>query len=67
LRAVRDAKRQGLYTVALTGKDGGKLAPLVDTALVVESEVTARIQEVHILAAHILCSLVDYVLFQRHA
>jgi len=67
LRAVRDAKSQGLYTVALTGKDGGKLAPLVDTALVVQSEVTARIQEVHILAAHILCSLVDYVLFQRHA
>ncbi|RLB18743.1 MAG: phosphoheptose isomerase [Deltaproteobacteria bacterium] len=67
LRAVGAAKAQGLYTVALTGKDGGKLAPLADTSLVVGSDVTARIQEAHILVGHILCRLVDYILFQRHA
>ena len=66
LRAVRAAKAQGLYTVGLTGKDGGKLAPLTDISLVVRSDVTARIQEAHILVEHILCRLVDYVLFQRH-
>lgn len=66
LRAVRAAKAQGLYTVGLTGKDGGKLAPLTDISLVVRSDVTARIQEAHILAEHILCRLVDYILFQRH-
>jgi len=66
LRAVRAAKAQGLYTVGLTGKDGGKLAPLTDISLVVRSDVTARIQEAHILVEHILCRLVDYILFQRH-
>jgi D-sedoheptulose 7-phosphate isomerase len=67
LRAVRAAKTQGIYTVGLTGKDGGKLAPLADTSLVVRSDVTARIQEAHILVGHILCQLVDYILFQRHS
>jgi D-sedoheptulose 7-phosphate isomerase len=67
LRAVRAAKTQGLYTVGLTGKDGGKLAPLADISLVVKNDVTARIQEAHILAGHILCRLVDYILFQRHS
>jgi D-sedoheptulose 7-phosphate isomerase len=66
LRAVRDAKTQGLYTIALTGKDGGKLAPLADISLVVKSDTTARVQEAHILAGHILCQLVDHILFQRH-
>jgi D-sedoheptulose 7-phosphate isomerase len=67
LRAVRDAKTQGISTVAFTGKDGGKLASLADISLVVKSDTTARIQEAHILAGHILCRLVDYILFQRHS
>ena len=67
LRAVRDAKTQGIYTVAFAGKDGGKLASLADISLVVKSDTTARIQEAHILAGHILCQLVDYILFQRHS
>jgi D-sedoheptulose 7-phosphate isomerase len=67
LRAVRDAKTQGLYTVAFTGKDGGELASLADISLVVKSDATARVQEAHILAGHILCQLVDYILFQQHS
>jgi D-sedoheptulose 7-phosphate isomerase len=66
LRAVRHAHAQGLYTVGLTGKDGGKLVSLADISLVVRSDVTARIQEAHILAGHILCRLVDHILFQRN-
>ena len=66
LLAVKDAKRQGIHTVGLLGKDGGKLAGMVDMALVVKADNTARIQEAHILAGHILCHLVDYILFQRH-
>ena len=66
LLAAKDAKRQGIYTVGLLGKDGGELAGLVDMALVVKAENTARVQESHILAGHILCHLVDYILFQRH-
>jgi D-sedoheptulose 7-phosphate isomerase len=66
IAAVQDARSQGLYTAAFLGKDGGGLAKLVDVALVANSDVTARVQEAHILAGHILCHLVDYILFQRH-
>lgn len=67
IAAVTVAKAQEIYTVGLTGGEGGKLVRLVDAALVVGSMVTARIQESHIVAGHIICELVDYVLFQRHA
>ena len=67
IAAVTVAKAQEIYTVGLIGGEGGKLVRLVDAALVVGSKVTARIQESHIVAGHILCELVDYVLFQRHA
>jgi len=67
LSAVKDARSQGIYTIGLIGKDGGKLAGLVELALVVKNNVTPRIQEAHILAGHILCHLVDYILFQRHS
>ncbi len=66
LSAVRDAKRQGIYTAGLLGRDGGKLADMVDMALLVRADDVARIQESHILAGHILCHLVDFILFQRH-
>lgn len=64
--AVEAAKHHGMYTVGLLGKDGGKIGGMVDTALVAKSEVTARIQEAHLLAEHIICYLVDYILFQQH-
>lgn len=66
LSAVKDADNLGLYTAGFFGKNGGKLAGLVDTAIVVKNSETPRIQEAHILAGHILCHLVDYILFQRH-
>ena len=66
LMAAKDARARGIYVAGLMGGDGGKLADLVDTALIVNSKVTARVQEAHILAGHILCQLVDHVLFQNH-
>ncbi|HXV75986.1 MAG TPA: D-sedoheptulose 7-phosphate isomerase [Candidatus Polarisedimenticolaceae bacterium] len=57
--AFRTARRLGLETVALTGGDGGELVPLVDVALVVPSDVTARIQEVHLLLGHTLCGALE--------
>ncbi len=65
ISAVNVARSQGIYTVGLTGGDGGKLASLVDMALLVKSNTTARIQETHILVGHIICQLVDFILFQR--
>jgi D-sedoheptulose 7-phosphate isomerase len=61
-QGIRQAKKMGLKTIALTGGDGGELAKLADTALVVPSSVTARIQEVHITIGHILCELVENAL-----
>jgi len=65
LAAVKEARGRGLNTVALVGKDGGKLAPLVDCAVVVPSNDTQRIQESHITIGHALCELVDEALFPR--
>jgi len=67
ISAVNDAKKQGIFSVGLTGGNGGRLKGLVDMALVVKSDVTPRIQETHILVGHIICQLVDYILFQRGA
>ncbi len=64
LCAVRDAQAQGIYVAGFLGGDGGKLKDLVDLALVVDSTETARVQESHILAGHIICLLVDRMLFQ---
>ena len=62
LRALETARRLGLTTVGLLGRDGGRALPLCDHSLVVESPSTARIQEVHILAGHLLCEEVESLL-----
>jgi D-sedoheptulose 7-phosphate isomerase len=62
VKAIRTARTQGLTTIGMTGT-GGRLAECADLALTVESSVTARIQEVHITMGHLLCELVDRILF----
>ena len=59
LAAVRMARKMGLKTIALTGRDGGALKGLVDLALIVPSDSTQRIQESHITIGHILCELIE--------
>jgi D-sedoheptulose 7-phosphate isomerase len=63
ISAAKTARGQGIYTVAFSGGDGGRLGSLVDMALVVKSNTTARIQETHIFAGHLICQLVDHILF----
>lgn len=65
IEAAKAARKQGIYIVGLTGGEGGRLTNLVDLALVVKSNSTPRIQETHILVGHIICQLVDYILFQQ--
>ena len=62
--AIKQAKKMGLKTIALTGADGGELAKLTDVSLVVPSSVTARIQEAHITVGHIICELVEEAVCQ---
>ena len=59
---IKQAKKMGLKTVALSGGDGGELAKLADVSLLVPSLVTARIQEAHITIGHIICELVEEAL-----
>jgi len=57
--AIKQAKKMGLKTIALTGANGTELAKLADLSLVVPSTITARIQEAHITIAHIICELAE--------
>jgi D-sedoheptulose 7-phosphate isomerase len=67
LSAIKIAKEKGLYTVGLIGGDGGEMVTLVDLSLVVKSKQTPRVQETHILTGHIICELVEYILFQKNS
>lgn len=59
LNAIKAAQAKNMKTIGLTGNDGGSLAQLVDHAIIVPSQVTARIQEAHILIAHWWCQQAD--------
>jgi D-sedoheptulose 7-phosphate isomerase len=59
LSAVAAAKSLGISTIGLLGRDGGKLKAQCDVSIVVPSQVTARIQEAHILIGHSLCGAVE--------
>ena len=66
MRALDAAHEKGVRVVALTGRDGGKMAPLLkstDVEIRVPARITARIQEVHLLCLHCLCDLIDEQLF----
>jgi len=59
LAALKQAKAQKLVTAALSGKGGGNLKGLADHLLLVPSDTTARIQEMHILLGQMLCGAVE--------
>ena len=59
LAAVAAAKALGITCIGLLGREGGKLKAECDIAIVVPSQVTARIQEAHILIGHSLCGAVE--------
>jgi len=62
IRAIEAAKEMGLHTIGMTG-GGGKLSECAGLVYTVPSGVTARIQEIHITLGHMLCDLVDRILF----
>ena len=65
LRALEVAKTKSLFTVALTGGSGGAMKKLADCTLSIPSEETPRIQECHILTGHIICEIVEEMVFER--
>jgi D-sedoheptulose 7-phosphate isomerase len=65
LRGIVAARERGMLTVGLTGHAGGELKTLADLCLCVPSDVTARIQECHILAGHVISGHCERVLTER--
>lgn len=65
--ALQQAREMGIVTVGLTGQDGGHMQSLCQYCLCVPSASTPRIQESHIMLAHILCGLVEEALFEGQA
>jgi D-sedoheptulose 7-phosphate isomerase len=61
--AIESAKNIGVQTIGLLGRDGGKMAALVDMAVIVPHSVTARIQEGHIFILHYWAALIEKELF----
>jgi D-sedoheptulose 7-phosphate isomerase len=62
VRAAEAARQRQVGTVGFLGKGGGKLGPLVDLALVVPSNVTSHIQEIHLAVQHIIVELVEQMM-----
>ena len=66
VNAIKDAHNRGMHVVAMTGKDGGAMAPLLensDAEIRITAKKTARIQETHLLVIHCLCDAIDQALF----
>ncbi|MCH5322076.1 MAG: D-sedoheptulose 7-phosphate isomerase [Helicobacter sp.] len=59
LNALKKAKELGCRTLGFSGGDGGAMHDLCDILLTAPSSDTPRIQEIHILMAHILCNLIE--------
>lgn len=65
LAAMEAAKKQGMITIGMTGKSGGKMNDCCDVMLRVPSADTPRIQESHILIGHIICQLIEETIFPK--
>jgi len=65
VKAIKMAKSRGLKTIAFLGRTGGTCKGLADVELIVRAEVTARIQEAHLLLYHTLCEAIDQALAEK--
>ena len=59
LNALDIANKKQMITIALLGKGGGKALSMANEAIVIKSNITARVQEMHITIGHILCDLIE--------
>jgi len=59
INAIKQAKYMKINAIGLLGKSGGETLPLCDDVIVVPSQTTARVQEMHIFFGHILCDLIE--------
>jgi len=65
LRALEEARKRGLTSIALLGRDGGAAKGMADVEMIVAGDSTARIQEAHKFLLHVLCEIVEPRLAKR--
>jgi D-sedoheptulose 7-phosphate isomerase len=65
IEGLKLAKKNKLFTVGFTGKDGGKINNIVDVCINIPSDDTPRIQEGHIMVGHIICEIIEKELFKK--
>jgi D-sedoheptulose 7-phosphate isomerase len=63
IKAFDECRKKGVITVALLGKDGGKLKNLADHVMLVPLKETPRIQEIHTMTVHMICEMVEEKMF----
>lgn len=66
IKAVEKAKELGMKTVALLGKDGGKLKGMCDYEFIIPGETSDRIQEIHMMILHIVIEGVERIMFPEN-
>lgn len=66
LRALAAARARGLVTLGFTGAEGGGMAAETDLLLRAPTTLTPVVQQVYMVAGHILCALVERALFPKH-
>ncbi len=67
ISALRAAKKSGIKTISLIGKNGGKMKGMADIDIIVPSDNTPRIQECHLMMMHIICEAVENKMFGKGA
>ena len=65
IRAITEARKKNMFVVGFLGKDGSKIKDLCDVALVVPSNSTPRIQEIHTFTVHLLCEMIEKEAFKK--
>ena len=66
LQGFEVARSMGIQTVAMTGQGGGKMRDMADICIMVPSPSTPRVQECHITLGHMICGLVEQIVFPQH-
>ncbi len=66
IKAVETAKKKKIYTIGLLGKGGGKLLGICDLTILIPSDKTERVQEMHIKVIHLLIELTEDILKKKH-
>jgi len=64
IEAVKIAKEMGIFTISLTGNNGGRIKEIADISIIVPSSDTARIQQAHSVIIHILCNIIENEFFK---